>query len=515
MSQSAIQVSQLKVTFPGSDGFVAVDDVSFSIEPGTTLALIGASGSGKSVTSLALMGLLPRTATVKGTVQIAGSGKNLLDSAASDWTKIRGKEIGMVFQEPMSALNPIKTCGRQLMESILAHQKISTSEAKKLAINWLEKAKLPEPQKLFLRYPHQLSGGQKQRVMIAMAMCNHPKLLIADEPTTALDVTVQREIITLMQQLQQEYQTAMLFITHDLALANMLTGHFMVMEKGRVVDKPDWKGILETVKVEKAMESEVLLSVNELKVYYPEKHNWLGKTVSEFKAVDNVSFDIYKGETLGLVGESGCGKSTLSRALLGLQKPTAGAIIYKGQDIAGFNKQQWRALRKDIQIIFQDPYSSLNPRIKTGDAIAEPIIVHNLAKGEAVKRRVRQLLDQVQLPAGAEDKYPHEFSGGQRQRICIARALAVEPQLIICDESVSALDVKIQAQILQLLEQLQQSHNLTYLFITHDLHVVRHISDRIMVMQKGMIVESGFTQAVMDYPQQDYTKRLLAATPGV
>jgi len=510
---TAIEVQNLSVTFTGDAAFRAVDDVSFRINGGHTLALIGASGSGKSVTSLALMNLLPKKVQVSGKIKLGDIQENLLHLDAAAWTRIRGKKISMVFQEPMSALNPISTCGRQLMESILAHQHISVRDAKQLAISWLEKVKLPEPAKLFLRYPHQLSGGQKQRVMIAMAMCNHPALLIADEPTTALDVTVQKEVIQLMQQLQQEYGIAMLFITHDLALARMLTNDFLVMDKGKIVDSSQVPRLEYMVQENKKKLEEDILKVNNLKVYYPEVKNFLGKTTSYFRAVEDVSFHIQKGETLGLVGESGCGKSTLSKALLGLQPVTEGSILFKGKDIAGQNEGEWRKIRKQIQIIFQDPYASLNPRIKIGEAIAEPVSVHQLTRGKAIRSRVLQLLEQVQLPAAAYDKYPHEFSGGQRQRICIARALATEPELVICDESVSALDIKIQAQILALLAELQQQHGLTYLFITHDLNVVRHISNRIMVMEKGKIVEKGNTEQVMRFPQHEYTRKLLAAAP--
>jgi len=509
----AIEVQNLNVTFSGDADFKAVDDISFNIFKGRTLALIGASGSGKSVTSLALMNLLPKNVQVTGTIKINGIDKNLLQLDTTAWTSVRGKEIAMVFQEPMSALNPIKTCGRQLMECILAHQKISTKEAKQQAIDWLGKVKLPEPGKLFLRYPHQLSGGQKQRVMIAMAMCNHPTLLIADEPTTALDVTVQKDVILLMQQLQQEYNTAMLFITHDLALAKMLTSDFLVMEKGKITDNNNIAGLDYSFAPAEKKHQETLLAVKGLKIYYPDKKNILGKTTQYFKAVEDVSFSIKKGETMGLVGESGCGKSTLSKALLGLQKVTGGSVLFKGKDIVDAAPAEWRKLRKEIQIIFQDPYASLNPRIKIGDALAEPVKVHRLSGGKDVRSRVEQLLDQVQLPRASYKKYPHEFSGGQRQRICIARALAVEPEFIICDESVSALDIKIQAQILSLLSQLQKQHNLTYLFITHDLNVVRHISDRVMVMEKGRIVEAGTTQEVMLHPKEQYTQRLLAAAP--
>ncbi|MFA6056750.1 MAG: ABC transporter ATP-binding protein [Taibaiella sp.] len=513
--QNIITVQNLSVSFGGHQPFEAVKEVSFSIAAGKTLALIGQSGSGKSVTSLALMGLLPTTATVTGVMELAGKA-NLTNLETRSWTEIRGKEISMVFQEPMSALNPVKTCGYQLVESIKAHQQLSTNEAKALALQWFQKVKLPTPEKLLRRYPHQLSGGQKQRVMIAMAMCNHPALLIADEPTTALDVTVQKEIINLMKELQEEYQTAILFITHDLALAKTIADDYLVMEKGKVISS----GAPHVNKDHKISEiniadSQPVLKVKDVEICYAEETNWLGKTTKYFQAVDKVSFELYPGETLGLVGESGCGKSTLSRCILGLQPVTSGSIYFEGQDITQYSNEQWRVLRKDIQIIFQDPYSSLNQRIKVGDALAEPMLVHKLATHKNVNKYVEELLEMVQLPADSRHKYPHEFSGGQRQRICIARALAVQPKLVICDESVSALDVKIQEQILDLLAGLQKQRELTYLFITHDLTVVRRISNRIMVMEKGKIVEQGPTESIMMHPKEDYTKKLLAAVPGI
>jgi len=513
--QKILSVQNLEITFEGPQRFEAVKNVAFSIAAGKTLALIGQSGSGKSVTSLALMGLLPQNAKLKGRMELAGSG-DLASISPEKWTLIRGKKIGMVFQEPMSALNPVKTVGYQLTESIRAHQNLSTKQARRLALEWFQKVKLPEPEKLLRRYPHQLSGGQKQRVMIAMAMCNHPTLLIADEPTTALDVTVQKEIVLLMKELQQEFNTAILFITHDLALARTIADDFIIMEKGRIIDGTFPQIKKETLSEEYRMPgSTPLLEVKDINVYYPEEINWLGKTVKSFTAVDQVSFSLYKGETLGLVGESGCGKTTLSRGLLGLQSISSGHIYFEGQEITNVTPAQWRALRKDIQIIFQDPFSSLNQRMKIGEALAEPMLVHGLASRKNVDKYVDHLLELVQLPTDSKRKYPHEFSGGQRQRICIARALAVQPKLVVCDESVSALDIHIQETILELLSSLQKSQGLTYLFITHDLAVVRRISNRIMVMQKGKIVEQGPTEMVMQHPQQDYTRTLLAAAPGL
>ena len=513
--ENIIDVEKLKITFAGPPAFEAVKGISFSIAAGKTLALVGQSGSGKSVTSLALMGLLPGNTRIEGSIRLKGY-PQLNTLSGKSFANIRGKAIGMVFQEPMSALNPVITCGKQLVESILAHQDLSGKAAEKLALEWFEKVKLPQPEALFRRYPHQLSGGQKQRVMIAMAMCNHPQLLIADEPTTALDVTVQLEVVQLMKSLQAEFNTALLFITHDLALARMLADDFLILEDGKVITTPlnfllpEPKRGLEEIAAE-----EPLLKAENIKIYYPEKHNFLGKTTRYFKAVDNVSFFINKGETLGLVGESGCGKSTLSKSILGLQPVTSGSIYFEGRDISAYKTAGWRRLRREIQIIFQDPYASLNPRITIGDAVKEPVLAHHLAKGKAAEEIMESLLDLVQLPKSAKGKYPHEFSGGQRQRACIARALAVDPKLVICDESVSALDVKIQRQILDLLIGLQKEKDLTYLFITHDLNVVRSISDRILVMAKGHIVEQGFTEKIMNFPREEYTKRLLAAVPGM
>jgi len=516
--QNVLEVRDLEIRFKGRQEFYAIRKISFSLQKGATLALVGQSGSGKSLTSLALMGLLPKSADSSGQIHLQKSDDSFVDLnalQAHEWTAIRGKHIGMIFQEPMSALNPLQTCAQQLMESILVHQRLSKKEAYQLAMDWFKKVKMPDPERLLQRYPHQLSGGQKQRLMIAMAMCNHPAVLIADEPTTALDVTVQKDIILLMKELQQEFQTAILFITHDLALARTLTSRFLVLEKGAIATqdvlfRQEEKLRLPTTPAALEMP---LLQVDQLSVRFEQGINWLGKSTGHFTAVDHVSFELYKGETLGLVGESGCGKSTLSKCILGLQQPGSGSIYYKGQDITRYSSREWRKLRRYIQIIFQDPYSSLNQRMRIGDALAEPLIVHKICAPKDIHRKVGQLLDMVGLPAASGSKYPHEFSGGQRQRISIARALAVDPELIICDESVSALDVKIQAQILDLLSFLQQQFQLTYLFITHDLHVVKRISDRVMVMERGRIVEQGPTGQIMSHPAEAYTRKLLQAVP--
>lgn len=508
-----LNVRDLSVKFPGPPEFQAVYSLSFQIKSGKTLALVGQSGSGKSVSSLAIMGLLPKTAKVSGNFDL-GEHKNVNHFDNRSLCKLRGKEMAMVFQEPMSALNPVKSVGYQLVESIKVHQRISSSEARQQAVDWMAKVKLPEPDKLFKRFPHQLSGGQKQRVMIAMAMCNHPKLLIADEPTTALDVTVQKEVVDLMLQLQKEFGIALLFITHDLNLARSIADDFLVMENGRVIHNMMSFAIPAKTEKEILTGKSPLLKVKGLNVVYDGEKKLFQKQRPEFKAVNDVSFKIFPGETLGLVGESGCGKSTLSKALIGLQEVSAGQIFFQDEDITHLSNREWRHLRRDIQIIFQDPFASLNPRIKVGDALKEPMWVHHICAEKELEAEMENLLELVQMPRSAKDKYPHEFSGGQRQRICIARALALQPKLVICDESVSALDVKIQAQILKLLRALQEQKQLTYLFITHDLHVVRAISDRILVMRKGSIVEQGDTEDIMSRPQNEYTKRLLAAIPN-
>jgi ABC-type glutathione transport system ATPase component len=550
-----LSVRDLRITFAGKDGFTAVNNISFNVGKGKTLAIVGESGSGKSLTALALMGLLPKSASMQGDLILSVNGTNSR-LTTHDLQLIRGKDIGMVFQEPMSSLNPVMSIGKQLVEAILIHQKIPASAGKQLAIDWLQKVQLPEPSKMYDRYPHQLSGGQKQRVMIAMAMCNHPALLIADEPTTALDVTVQLEIIRLMHYLQQEHQSAMIFITHDLALAATIADDVLVMYKGEVMEygaasqvlqnpqhaytrallackpSPEKKGhrlpivddflnnettasvvICVVGTTAELTASQPLLAVNNLRVWFPESKNLLGQPVSYFKAVDDVSFTINKGEVLGLVGESGCGKSTLSRSLIGLLLVHSGGINFNGEDISKLPVREWGRVRRHIQMIFQDPYSSLNPRMTIGDMLMEPLKVHDIVPGSGLHKEALRLLDLVQLPAGSLSRYPHQFSGGQRQRIGIARALALRPQLLICDESVSALDVSIQAQILNLLKDLQKEFQLTYLFISHDLSVVHYISDRVMVMHTGKIVESGDADRVLKRPQDEYTRRLVEAVP--
>ncbi|HXS37958.1 MAG TPA: ABC transporter ATP-binding protein [Flavipsychrobacter sp.] len=555
-----LSVQNLQIGFEGTHPFTAVHDISFKLEKGKTLAIVGESGSGKSLTAFAIMGLLPGNATLKGEINLFTNNQqcNLTQITDNDtWYQLRGKDIGIIFQEPMSSLNPIMTIGRQLTESTITHQNVTESQAKKMAIGWLRKVQLPNPEKIYSRYPHQLSGGQKQRVMIAIAMCNNPVLLIADEPTTALDVTIQKEIVRLMQQLQKEHNTALIFITHDLALAATIADEVLVMYQGNIMEygsaqqvlkspqhpytkallaskpTPQQKNhLLPTVSDFLAADTtqssidlihqtqystnasnENLLQVNNLRIWFAEDKNLFGKPLQYFKAVDDVSFTLRKGEILGLVGESGCGKSTLSRSLIGLLPVREGQIIFKGKDLAHVAKREWRTIRQQIQMIFQDPYSSLNPRMTIGDALMEPMLVHKIVPRKQLKQEAQRLLDLVHLPSDSLKRYPHQFSGGQRQRIGIARALSLRPQLLICDESISALDVSVQAQILNLLKELQQEFQLTYLFISHDLSVVYYISDRVMVMQQGKIVETGEAEQVLKHPKDAYTQRLIDAMP--
>lgn len=556
-----LTVQNLRISFAGDPEFVAVKDLSFQLAAGDTLAIVGESGSGKSLTALALMGLLPKTASVKGQMFIytGNEQRSLGSSSLADWQRLRGKVVSMVFQEPMSALNPVMKVGKQLAESIRAHQQISEKAAKQLAVEWFGKVQLPEPEKIYHRYPHELSGGQKQRVMIAMAMCHHPDVLIADEPTTALDVTVQQEIIALMQQLQEEYQTSLIFITHDLALAAQIASNVLVMYRGEVMEygltdevlyhpqHPYTKALLacrpaankkgerlpvvadfwnsetgETfVLPEHAAiknqatktEKEIILEAADVNIWFAQEKNIFGKTLQYFKAVDGVSFDLYKGETLGLVGESGCGKSTLSKSLMGLLPVKEGHIFFNGKDLAHLDHAGWTEVRRQMQMIFQDPFSSLNPRLTVGEIITEPMLAHGLFPGKQAQQETLRLLDLVQLPSNAYHLYPHQFSGGQRQRIGIARALGLQPQVLICDESVSALDVSIQAQILNLLKDLQQRLQLTYLFISHDLSVINYMSDRIMVMQKGKLVEVNTADEIIRHPSNPYTQKLILAMP--
>ena len=547
-----LQVNNLCVDF---DGRRVVEGVDYTLRRGETLGIVGESGSGKSVSTLALMGLLPKNATVSGSAQINGS--ELLTLGEKDFRAIRGRRISMIFQEPMTSLNPVQKCGEQVMEMIeQGNEKETYNEMKERVIALFREVLLPRPEKIFDSYPHEISGGQKQRVMIAMALINEPDIIIADEPTTALDVTVQKTILELLKQLQDRRGTSIIFITHDLGVIAQIADNIMVMYRGKVVEQgparqilhhpvePYTRGLLacrppldsrperlptveEYLSGERSMENgeqhsaaacpppsapqSPLISVRDLSVTYTLKKSLFGKPLQTLKGVDGISFDIFEGETLGLVGESGCGKSTLGRSLLHLIDHSSGTITYRGRSLDTLSRSELRALRPKLQIIFQDPYSSLNPRITVGEAIGEPLRVH----GKGSKERVLELMEQVGLQPEWYNRYPHEFSGGQRQRVCIARALILEPELVVCDESVSALDVSVQAQVLNLLNDLKRRHHYTYLFITHDLSVVKFLSDRIMVMQKGKVVESGTPDDLFRNPKTEYTRTLIDAIPRI
>lgn len=553
-----LSVQDLTVSFGKKEKSIEIlHKISFEVLENEVLGIVGESGSGKSVTSLAIMGLLPKKQTeLSGTILFEE--KNLLDTSEKNFRKIRGKEIAMIFQEPMSALNPSLKCGFQVSEILRLHLKMNASEARKETILLFEKVKLPRPNEIFNSYPHQISGGQMQRVMIAMAIACQPKLLIADEPTTALDVTVQKEIISLLKSIQKETKMAMLFISHDLGLVSEIADSVVVMYKGDIVEKATTTEIFKTPKAEytkallasrpsmnvrlaklptiasiadksfeprevKAAErakrhkqiytQHPILEITDLeKQYFSNVGIFAKKEI--VKAVDGVSFSVFEGETLGLVGESGCGKSTLGRTILQLEKATSGSIKYKGKELTKLSKAEIRDLRKEIQIIFQDPYSSLNPRLMIGQALMEPMEVHGLAKTKKErKERVLSLLLKVGLDESYFYRYPHELSGGQRQRVGIARTIAMEPKLVICDESVSALDISVQAQVLNLLNELKNDFGFTYIFISHDLAVVKYMADQLMVMNKGKIEELGDADEIYANPQSEYSKKLIDAIP--
>ncbi|MCC3153440.1 ABC transporter ATP-binding protein [Hymenobacter sp. BT770] len=619
MPNPLLTVSNLTIDFSSHRGDVrAVDNVSFELNRGETLAIVGESGSGKSVTSLALLGLIPMPpgriasgSTVFLSEKLGNT--DLLKLSETDLRQVRGNDIGMIFQEPMTSLNPVYTCGSQVVEALLLHTDCTPKAAKQRTIELFAEAQLPRPEAIFNSYPHEISGGQKQRVMIAMAMACRPALLIADEPTTALDVTVQARMLRLIDDLRRQHNTAVLFITHDLGVVAEIADRILVMYRGKVVEQgrvldifsnpqhPYTKGLLacrprlsvgkkrlpvvadfmredasgqllaqpapvlplpdealaeswpaveeqqlrdkiETAKTfpvehspiggvprpveltsapvseplvaEKPSSTEPLLQVQNLQVYFPLRKGFFRRATDYVRAVDDVSFTLYPGETIGLVGESGCGKTTLGRALLRLTEPTAGSILFEGTDLAKLSSGDLRRRRRDLQLVFQDPYAALNPMLTVGEAIWEPMRVHNVGgTRQQQKAKVMELLRTVGLRDEHFQRYPHEFSGGQRQRICIARALALQPKLIVCDESVSALDVSVQAQVLNLLNDLKREFGITYLFITHDLSVARFMSDRLLVMHQGRIVESGPAEGIYAAPQHEYTQGLLAAIP--
>ena len=580
MSKTLLEFKNLVTEFHTEGTTVkAVNNISFTLNKGETVGIVGESGSGKSVTSLSAMRLIPSPPGKISGGEIIFHKKNgekvdLLKASEEEMRSYRGNDIAMIFQEPMTSLNPVFTCGDQVLEAIMLHQKLDKNEAKNLTIELFKKVQLPDPERIFSTYPHQISGGQKQRVMIAMAMSCEPSVLIADEPTTALDVTVQKTILQLMQDLQKEQDMGIMFITHDLGVIAELADKVVVMYKGKIVEQgnvwdiftnpqhPYTKGLLacrpplekrysflptvsdfmkiddqgniidNNISVEEftkklviseserkakqkiLFEKEPVLKLKNLKTYFPIRNGFFGGISNYVKAVNDVTFDVFPGETLGLVGESGCGKTTIGRTILRLEEPTEGSMIYKGQDIAKMNAEELREFRKEVQIIFQDPYSSLNPRMTIGNAIMEPMQVHNiLASDDERKEKVKELLSKVSLDPSHFYRYPHEFSGGQRQRIGIARALAVDPKFIICDESVSALDVSVQAQVLNLLNDLKEEFGLTYIFISHDLSVVKYMSDRMVVMQEGKVEEMGDADQIYNSPKTEYTNRLIDAIP--
>ena len=582
MPSPLLIVRNLKVSFSHDGGWVeAVHGIDLDVFAGRTLGLVGESGSGKSVSSLAVMRLLNEKMSRIEADNIQIEGEEIKGFSEKQMAEVRGKRIAMIFQEPMTSLNPVYKCGFQVSEMILQHEgrsalrqaqgpkSVSKTEAKNRVISLFKQVMLPRPEAIYDSYPHELSGGQKQRVMIAMAIACNPKLLIADEPTTALDVTVQLEILKLLRKLQAETGMGMIFITHDLGVVAEIADDVAVMHNGEIMERGtvqqilnhpqhpytqgllacrppmnvrlkrlpivkefldgQWKGgkeqILNDLQItaeerqnhlKQLYSQQPLLKVEGLKTWYPLRKGVLSRVYDHVKAVDDVSLEVYEGETLGLVGESGCGKTTLGRSILRLAEPTSGKVWFDGIEVTALKGQALRDFRKQAQIVFQDPYSSLNPRITIGEAIAEPMRVHGIhgRSDNEIRDAVCDLLEQVGLQAAHYDRYPHEFSGGQRQRICIARALAVNPRLVICDESVSALDVSVQAQVLNLLNRLKEERHLTYIFISHDLSVVRFMSDRVVVMYNGKPVEINEADALFEHPLNAYTQKLIDALPG-
>ncbi|GAB5563449.1 MAG: ABC transporter ATP-binding protein [Winogradskyella sp.] len=560
MPKSALlDINDLSISFlSNSEEKEIIKSISYQIYSDEIVAIVGESGSGKSVSSLSIMGLLPKKISRLKSGSIIFNEKELTYLSQKEFQAIRGNDIAMIFQEPMSSLNPSMRCGRQVEEILKHHTSLSNKEIKTEIISLFNQVKLPNPERIYTSYPHEISGGQKQRVMIAMSIACKPKLLIADEPTTALDVTVQQDIINLLKDIQKETNMSIIFISHDLSLVSQIADKVIVMYQGEIVEQgstgeifhhpkhnytkaligarpsskirlkklPTIKDFIED-KVDKTTITDEdrathhknlygknpLLEIIDVEKEYITQKGLFGKD-KHFKAVNGVSFQVFPGETVGLVGESGCGKSTLGNAILQLDKATAGIINYKGNDIRTLNSNELRSLRKEIQIIFQDPYASLNPRMTVGNTIIEPMTVHQIGTNyKGRKQKVIELLSKVGLNEDSFYKYPHEFSGGQRQRVGIARTIALEPTLIVCDESVSALDISVQAQVLNLLNDLKQDFGFTYIFISHDLAVVKYMADQLIVMNKGKIEEIGDADEIYDKPKKEYTKKLIHAIP--
>lgn len=566
-----LSVRKLQVDFRAEDSIItAVKNLNFDLYQGEVMGIVGESGSGKSVSSLAIIGILSKMANIpQGSIQYFKNNDEpieLTKLAEDEYRKLRGSEISMIFQEPMTSLNPVISCGEQVVEVIMLHQKIDYKKAKKQTLELFKEVELPRPDKIFKSYPHQISGGQKQRVMIAMAISCKPKLLIADEPTTALDVRVQKTILDILLNLQKKYGMSIIFITHDLGVIAQIADRVLVMYRGEMIEEGNIKTIFhkpktpytqglincrppisnrpimlatvsdyfnlsnEEIKAKTRLctseeriakhkilyQQEPLLRIENLTTSFVSERNFIGRVKSTVNAVNNVSFEVFKGETLGLVGESGCGKTSLGRTLLQMIPSNAGRVLYKGIDLAHLSKKQLRQIRQEIQIIFQDPYSALNPRLSIGEAILEPMMVHGILNSKTERKaKVIELLERVNLSENQYNRYPHEFSGGQRQRIVIARSLALNPEFIVCDESVSALDVSVQAQVLNLLNELKDEFGFTYLFISHDLSVVKYMSDRILVMRNGEIVEVGEADNLYNSPKEEYTRELINAIPKV
>ena len=571
MSDILLTVKQLSISFRNEKEWTsAVEDVSFTLRRNQTLGIVGESGSGKSVTSLAIMQLLPKgfSRIHQGEIIFTGRDQHPLELQnlpEKKMREIRGSRISMIFQEPMTSLNPVMRCGAQITESVKLHLGYSNKKAREYVLELFAEVMLPDPARIFRAYPHQLSGGQKQRVMIAMAIACRPDILIADEPTTALDVTVQKNILVLLKSLQQKHDMGLIFISHDLGVIAEIADIVVVMNKGSVVETgnardifkhpehPYTRGLIacrppldkrlkrlpvvsdflngsfvhihdagvvsdeeRKISHHKLYQQKPLLNVEGLKVHFGKQGGFFNRNQQVFKAVDDVSFQVYRGETLGLVGESGCGKTTLGRSIIRLIEPAEGKVTFDGINLTDLKPEMLRKMRQRVQIIFQDPYSSLNPRLTIGEAIMEPMIAHNIGKSSAErKNKALDLLHRVGMDGSTFDRFPHQFSGGQRQRISIARALAINPEFIICDESVSALDVSVQAQVLNLLNELKNEFGFTYIFISHDLSVVRFMSDRILVMRKGKIVESGEADMLYNHPKESYTRELIGAIPGI